>query len=522
MHLVPLLTGTIDVDTVVAILIACMTEAAQQTLPHKQKRSVQNTFLRNPWFDAECKAAKKVKNRVYYSNASDQEKEIAVQSFHAVTDRVKKVWLERRAAELCEMASKDPSGFWRTFKTQKHNVCPVELAAQFEAFRALMGAQPAQTPEQAELSGTSVRAADASCLNAPVTSDQLHDCIKRLKRNKSAGIDGILSEMVKDGGEVLHSCFLVIFNLMLVSHFPKQLSFGLITAVYKSGDKSDVSNYRGITVGSVIAKLFAMILDHRMAVWAEDEGIKAKGQAGFRKDFRTTDNIFVLKSLIDKQKQTRQGKASGKLYCCFVDFKKAFDTVPRGLLWQVLERGICGPILDCIKSLYAHDSAAVRNSEGISEIFDCLMGVKQGCPLSATLFGLFVDGLEQHLMDTVGHDAPSLSGVLIPLLLYADDLIIMSTTAAGLQSRLDALQQFCHQRQLSVNLAETKVVAFGSKAACQAFIFNSNEVERMETYKYLGFEFHATKNLAHGVSQLFFCKESNAFHEPQMRSFANF
>ena len=114
--------------------------------------------------------------------------------------------------------------------------------------------------EQAELSGTSVRAADASCLNAPVTSDELHDCIKRLKRNKSAGIDNILSEMVKDGGEVLHNCLLVIFNLMLVSHFPKQLSFGLITAVYKSGDK------REITVGSVIAKLFAMILDHRIAV----------------------------------------------------------------------------------------------------------------------------------------------------------------------------------------------------------------------------------------------------------------
>jgi len=143
----------------------------------------------------------------------------------------------------------------------------------------------------------------------------------------------------------------------------------------------------------------------------------------------------VLKSLIDKQKQTRQGKASGKLYCCFVDFKKAFDTVPRGLLWQVLERvGIRGPILDCIKSLYAHDSAAVRNSEGISEIFACLMGVKHGCPLIATVFGLFVDGLEQHLMDTVGHDVPSLSGVLIPLLLYADGLIIVSTTAAGLQS----------------------------------------------------------------------------------------
>ena len=120
----------------------------------------------------------------------------------------------------------------------------------------------------------------------------------------------------------------------------------MITAVYKSGDKANMSNYPGITVGSVIAKLFAIILDHRIAVWAEDEGIKAKGQAGFRKDFRTTDNIFVLKSLIDKQKQMQEN-----LYCCLVDFKKAFDMVPRGLLWQVLELktvGIHGPILDCI------------------------------------------------------------------------------------------------------------------------------------------------------------------------------
>ncbi len=84
-----------------------------------------------------------------------------------------------------------------------------------------MGAQPAQVSEQAELLGTSVHPADASCLNASITSAELHDCMKRLKHNKSAGIDGILSEMLKDGGDVLHSCLLIIFNLMLVSHFPK-------------------------------------------------------------------------------------------------------------------------------------------------------------------------------------------------------------------------------------------------------------------------------------------------------------
>ena len=78
---------------------------------------------------------------------------------------------------------------------------------------------------------------------------------------------------------------------MLTNHFPKQLSVGLITAVYKSGDKGDMSKHRDITVGSVIAKLFAMILDHRIAVWAEDEGIKAKGQAGFRTDVQQITSL---------------------------------------------------------------------------------------------------------------------------------------------------------------------------------------------------------------------------------------
>ena len=80
-----------------------------------------------------------------------------------MTARVKGKWLERRADELCEMTSKDPKGSWSAFKTQRSNVCPVELAAQFEAFRAQWG-----------LVGTAVWAANAS-----ITADELHDCIKR-------------------------------------------------------------------------------------------------------------------------------------------------------------------------------------------------------------------------------------------------------------------------------------------------------------------------------------------------------
>ena len=108
-------------------------------------------------------------------------------------------------------------------------------------------------------------------------------------------------------------------------------------------------------------------------------------------------------------------------------------------------------------------------------------------------------------MDTLGHDAPSLSRGLIPLLLYADDLTIMSTTPAGLQRLLNALQLFCEQPQLSVNLAKTKVVTFGSRAKCQAFTSNGNKVERVQSYKYLGFEFHATKKSVPWCFQACFC-----------------
>lgn len=523
-HFMPLLGHELDVDQLCEVLITCMKSAQSQTMPQACKRSGPYVHKSAPWYDAECKAARKTKHAVLQCpHSTNGEKRLAAKQYHSVIDRAKKIWRARTNDELCEKAKKDPASFWRVFKKREHGVCPVSMTAQFEAFKSLMGTEPAEAPQSPTTPGVSAFNSNdqSACLNADITVDELSECIKKLKRGKSSGMDGILAEMIKDGGELLQSCILWLFNCMLASHFPERLSVGLITAVHKTGNKSDMSNYRGITVNSVIAKLFAMILEQRIAKWADEHGVKAQGQAGFRKDFRTTDNIFVLRALIDRQKQLRRsGIGSGKLYCCFVDFRKAFDTVPRALLWQVLEElGINGRMLQIIKSLYTNDSAAVRTSEGISEIFRCLLGVKQGCPLSPTLFGLYIDGLEQHLLQTVGIDAPTLSalGQLVPLLLYADDLILMSTTAKGLQKQLDALASFCHLRQLDVNHSKTKVVIFETRHTdCQEFIYNGISVERQSSYKYLGFTFHATKNMAYGVSFLV-AAAKKAMHAMQRR-----
>ena len=136
-----------------------------------------------------------------------------------MTDRVKEAWSQRRNAELCEMAAKDASKFWRLFKTSHSNACLVELSAQFEAFRALMGAEPLPAPERHAASGVSTSDPD-DALNKDITLDELCSCIKRLKRGKSPGMDGVLQDMIKDGGELVKQSLLWLFNCMLAGHFP--------------------------------------------------------------------------------------------------------------------------------------------------------------------------------------------------------------------------------------------------------------------------------------------------------------
>jgi hypothetical protein len=81
-----------------------------------------------------------------------------------------------------------------------------------------------------------------------------------------------------------------------------------------------------------------MILEARLSKWAKERGLRAKGQAGFRKNFCTMDNMYILQMLIEQSIHKRK-----KMYCCFVNFRKAFNTVPHDLLWQVLAKmGIMG------------------------------------------------------------------------------------------------------------------------------------------------------------------------------------
>jgi len=219
-------------------------------------------------------------------------------------------------------------------------------------------------------------------LNVDITPAELLQALKKLQKNKAASLDGMKAEFILDAEELLHMPLLTEFNCFLAKGFPEALSTRVVHTLFKGGDASKFDNYKGITVGPILTKLFVMILDKRLSEWAEQHGLRAKGQAGFCKDYRTTDQLFILQTLMEQSKAKKK-----PLYCCFVDLKKAFDTVPREALWQVLVGlGVKARFLRCLQTMYAKDTIRINHpSEGVTSSFMCQQGVKQGCPLSPCL-----------------------------------------------------------------------------------------------------------------------------------------
>ena len=192
----------------------------------------------------------------------------------------------------------------------------------------------------------------------------------------------------------------------------------------------------------MLAKLFATVMDQRMTRWAEVAIRDRVRKPDFARTTVLIGQLSTLHTLIRKYRPL-----NSKLFCCSVDFEKAFDTVDRGVLWAVLQNlGVCGDFLRCLQSMYAQDSAAVRAGGGISETFRCLRGVQQGSPLRPLLFGLMIDVLDKVMRNLKGSHAPQLKSEDVPLLLFAEDLVLMSTSEEGLQRLLNALQMVCEMR----------------------------------------------------------------------------
>ena len=198
-------------------------------------------------------------------------------------------------------------------------------------------------------------------LNQPITESEIVSAVKSLKNNKSPGLDNIVNEHIKSTLHIMLPIYIKLFNLVFDSGIiPESWTCGVIKPMYKNkGSPEDPSNYRPITLLSCIGKLFTAIINNRLKSFTEKHDLIGWAQSGFRKGYSTTENVFVLKCLMDMMQASKK-----RLYCCFVDFKQAFDTVWRVGLWEKLfniewQANVSNLSITCIKML-SHRSELKR------------------------------------------------------------------------------------------------------------------------------------------------------------------
>ena len=296
--------------------------------------------------------------------------------------------------------------------------------------------------------------------------------------------------------------YIKLFNHILKSgKMPDVWCQGLITPIYKSGDKNDPINYRGICVSSCLGKLFCSILNQRLHSYLKENKILHNSQIGFLPENRTADHVFTLRALVDKYVHYHKER----VYACFVDFRKAFDSVWHvGLFYKLLGAGIGGQFYNLIKTLYCNSSCSIRIGDNKTRSFSYSKGVRQGCILSPLLFNFYINNLPYSFQNALSDPFVLPNGTKINSLLYADDLIILSRSKTGLQNCLNTLSSYCKSWMLKINPKKTKVMIFQkrSKKSVDINFKIDTDVEIVQEYTYLGTRLTPTGNFTLALDHL--------------------
>ena len=472
----------------------------------RNKAKANDKRMKQPWFNTQCSKLKS--DLKYLSNRLRKypnQRGIHEMYFKTLKEYKKLIKLEKwnyknnLIFELETLEKKDPKQFWNTLnklkQNQHENVADNIQADEWVShFKNISNKTNKHDSEICEEELHKLEHQNPSplfeSLNNPITITEIKKNIKQMKNNKAPGSDMILNEMIKCSKSIILPALAKLFNLILeTSYFPHMWNESSISLIHKKGSYFDPNNYRGISLISNLGKCFTSIMTERLVYCLENGELLHCSQAAYRKKSRTTDNMFILKSIINQHCFTQKNK----LYTCFVDFKKAFDSVWREALFlKLLKLGIGGRYYSLLKSMYSETTACIKLANGLSESFNMNLGIKQGDCLSPILFNIFINDIHEIFDNTC--DGVSVGNINLNHLLFADDLILISQSAVGLQKCLDKLNNYCHKWALSINTTKTKALTFHryGKRKQNAFNIGGVPIEDVNQYTYLGVPFNTS------------------------------
>ena len=343
---------------------------------------------------------------------------------------------------------------------------------------------------------------DQGPLDQRITMEELNEAEYVLRPDKSTGYDSLSNEIIKCLVETNPRIILKLFNLVFESNAKiEQWAIAILTPILKSGPKMDPSNYRGISILSCLGKLYTAILNKRLMKFVIERGILRPEALGFVAGNRTSDAHLVVHSLI--QRYCHQ--ENRKIFSCFVDFSKAFDTIPRDVLFEkLLKYGINGKFFNNIKTMYTNDNCCIKVGNKLTESFLANQGVKQGCILSPLLFNIFIADIVERFETENCRPIKIDESRNLSCLLWADDIILLSHSEEGLRNMLSALDSYVNENRMSINTKKTQCMIFNKtgKFIRRSYPMKNGIIETTKSYKYLGFVLTPSGGIISGLKDL--------------------
>ena len=290
---------------------------------------------------------------------------------------------------------------------------------------------------------------DANKVEGPVDQvnrDEVMNAIKSLKAGKSSGPTEVCAEMIVASGTKGVDVMLELAQSVIDGNgIPDDWKCSVMVPIFKGkGDTMSCGSYRGVKLLEHAMKVVERILEKRLRSIAGVDEM----QCGFMPGKGTTDALFTVRRLQEEYRAKNK-----KLFMCFVDLEKAFDRVPRRVIWWALRRrGVPEQLVDAVRSLYEGASTKVRVGSEFSEVFSVRVGVHQGSVLSPLLFALVLEVVTENVRTGLPYE-----------ILYADDLVLMSDSMEDLGRRFKRWKDAFESKGLKVNMQKTKVLVSGSE-----------------------------------------------------------
>lgn len=308
-----------------------------------------------------------------------------------------------------------------------------------------------------------------------ILTSEVTKAINSQKLEKAPGPDKIPNEMLKGTSEEISPVLAKLFNEILQTRqIPEEWTECHIILLHKKGPRDDIGNYRPISLISNIYKVFAKVILERITLTLNEN--QPVEQAGFRKDFSTIDHIHTIKQLIQKYNEYNK-----QIYLAFIDYSKAFDSLRHQHIWRSLEQqGVQSNYIEILKSLYRSSRASIK-LESTGESFPIQKGVRQGDPLSPTLFNAVLEHIFRQL--NWGHLGLNINGARLNHLRFADDLVLLEENPAAIQQMMQSLADASREVGLEINASKTKLMSNSREIDVMV---DGNKIEYVKEYIYLG------------------------------------